>query len=64
MPLHEFQPEEELRATDVFIRSRCSCGWEGNAFPVSEQGYGEARLEFEEHELGPRRDRSRLRGPG
>lgn len=55
MPLHEFQPEEEIRDTDVFVRSRCSCGWEGSAFPVSIQGYDEARLEFNDHDLGPRR---------
>ncbi len=56
---HEFRPGEDIRAEEVFIVARCSCGWEGGAYPASESGYDEARDEFTEHEAAPLRHRDR-----
>lgn len=46
---HRFDPAGDVRTEDVFVLARCSCGWEGNAFPESEQGYEEAELDWQKH---------------
>ncbi len=52
--IHQFEPGQELREGEVFVVTRCICGWAGSSFPASEQGYSEAMLQFEEHRFESR----------
>lgn len=48
--VHRFEPRSDVRAGDVYVTAACGCGWEGNAFPQSEQGYADAEVEFQRHQ--------------
>ncbi|MBW3578237.1 MAG: hypothetical protein KY462_10960 [Actinobacteria bacterium] len=48
--VHQFDPREDIREDEVYVVARCVCGWEGNAFPQSEQGYEDAEVEFVHHQ--------------
>ncbi|MDP9021756.1 MAG: hypothetical protein M3N57_03470 [Actinomycetota bacterium] len=49
MAEHLFRPGDDLRNGEVFVLARCSCGWEGAAYPEPDQGYADAQLEFDDH---------------
>lgn len=53
---HRFDPDSDIRTEDVFVIARCACGWEGGAFPESEQGYEEAEIDWRNHTAAPRHE--------
>lgn len=46
---HAFDPAQEQREGEIFIRARCLCGWSGDAYPEHDQGYSDALRDFDGH---------------